>query len=570
MTRARYLAVVGDSHDDGFARQNLNTVFRSERLLIAASSNMPSTYLPDGLGIVLGTIFDHSAATADMSRFARNADGAELQRLIASIFRSCWGSYMVAIDHPHAPCPVFVRDPSGGLPVYYADRPSHVCVSNDVDLLQSDFRVDWNELHGHLLTEGLRTGATCLKNILEVGPGTTLHSDTRVTVSHWSPWDHCCPQTFRREDAVEQLRYSIQDATAKLTANSRRPLAYISGGLDSSIVLAALAAADRDAHALTIATRDPSGDERVFARAAAAHFGVPLHERFHDLENVELTRCAAPHLPRPKRRPIYQSMSRLGIEVAGACNADAIVSGNGGDHVFCLIQSGAPIVDCFNAKQPLLNILATVENICTLTGCSVREALGAAWRRWHRSIGYNWPLHPDLLSDHGPAPSLRHPWLDCPAAALPGKAFHVAMLLQMQEHMESPLDVMAPAMLTPLMTQPVIELCLGIPSWEWVRGGVNRSVARDAFARDLPDVIANRKVKAGPESFSVQFLAANRTQIRDLLLGGLLAEQRFIDIARVAAALDDFLLVDGEVIRRLVQLVDVEGWCRHWEGRRLE
>ncbi|AKM08758.1 hypothetical protein AB433_00020 [Croceicoccus naphthovorans] len=51
------------------------------------------------------------------------------------------------------------------------------------------------------------------------------------------------------------------------------------------------------------------------------------------------------------------------------------------------------------------------------------------------------------------------------------------------------------------MSQPLLEFCLGVPTWTWVTGGQNRALARAAFADLLPRSVLDRTSKAGPDSF---------------------------------------------------------------------
>ena len=78
-------------------------------------------------------------------------------------------------------------------------------------------------------------------------------------------------------------------------------------------------------------------------------------------------------------------------------------------------------------------------------------------------------------------------------------------------------------MLNPLVSQPVMEACLAIPSWQWREGGFDRAVAREAFRKDLPDLIAWRRGKGGPDGFTAPDRRSFPPAIRERLLDGLLA-----------------------------------------------
>jgi asparagine synthase (glutamine-hydrolysing) len=122
--------------------------------------------------------------------------------------------------------------------------------------------------------------------------------------------------------------------------------------------------------------------------------------------------------------------------------------------------------------------------------------------------------------------------------------------------------------LSPLMSQPIIETCLDVPSWEWRAGGRDRSLARRAFAGDLPPAVLDRRVKGTPSRFAARLLDHFRQAIRERLLDGRLAAERIID----SAALDQILAGDRPVPDlervRILELVNCEAWIGHWDARR--
>ena len=158
----------------------------------------------------------------------------------------------------------------------------------------------------------------------------------------------------------------------------------------------------------------------------------------------------------------------------------------------------------------------------------------------------------------------RHPWLQPPETVLPGKAAHVSLLLGTQ-HLTEDSDPQADRrLLSPLISQPVVELCLRIPSWMWFDRGCNRAVARHAFDADLPPDVAWRRSKGSPDSFLVEMFDANRDRIRALLLHGNLARHGLLDAEAIAAHLADLGPVRGSDHVRILRLVDIEAWTRSW------
>lgn len=570
MIAQRYLVVADGlpGAEGRIAEAGLRPVYASERLAIGISPDLPFTLLPGGAGLILGAFFPRKGRERALDSLL-NWKATGPTEMLEAISTHFWGSYVLLCDSANGEGPLVARDPSGALSAYYKAEPSGLRISNDVGLLGDRFTIASDRVRDLIASDGYYAEETCLAGIFDLRPGMVLTGlfSQPVERPFWSPWDHCPdPGEQGKDRAADIVRNAVCDTVATLCGAYERPLVFMSGGLDSSVVLAALHAANRPAHCLTTYTADLSGDERGFARIVADALDYHLDEQFLDPALVDFTTCVAPHLPRPKRRPLFQAMGKLAAPIVKTMGADVLVNGSGGDQVFCSSQSMNAVIDSLKARRSLLATMATFENICELTGCSVGEGLKGIWRRVRRPARHAWGINTDLLAQTEKIRLPRHSWLDCPKGTPPGKAFHVGMLLRVQESIESPFDADGPPMINPLIAQPVVEACLGIPSWAWVRGGRNRAVAREAFSSDLPPAIVNRKAKSGPTSFSSQLLSKYRSQMRERLLGGALAEQQVIDVGAVSHALDNVMQQGGPRSLRLLQLADTEAWCRHWSS----
>jgi len=545
----------------------MRLIFESREVAIRVDEAMPFIRLPFERGVVLGALHPKADGSLKPEEIVREPALSATQ-VATNLAERFWGSY-VALVVDAMGVPLVARDPSGALSGYYKEMDGGLLISNEVRLLASEFSILWSRVRADIATAGFHSAETCLVGIRDLRPGMQLRwRDGLLEESgFWSPWDHVGPMgATRRTDLAAQLRQALFQVITGLADGQRRPLMFMSGGLDSSIVLAALRERGIDADCLTTYTQDPAGDERQHAKCLAAALDMPLREHELDPSQVDLGLCAAPHLPRPRRRPLFQEMARAARVAAEEQGNDIILTGSGGDQIFCSTQSANAIVDALKARRPLLEILATFENICDLTGCSLGEAMAGVARRLRRPVHYDWPVRMDLLADGAEVERPRHPWLECPHGVGPGKAYHVAMILRVQESIESVFDADGPPVMNPLISQPMMEFCLSIPTWEWVRGGRNRSLARDAFEGRLPQTILDRRAKPGPMSFSTQLLMANIGRLRDLLLGGLLAEQQILDVYATSKALDNLMTQGSSIGLRLLQLADVEAWCRHWSG----
>ena len=109
-----------------------------------------------------------------------------------------------------------------------------------------------------------------------------------------------------------------------------------------------------------------------------------------------------------------------------------------------------------------------------------------------------------------------------------------------------------------MLSQPVVELCLAVPSWDWVAGGQDRAVARKAFASHLPAEVVWRRNKGRLETMCAEAFLAQRHALAPLLLEGWLARAGLIDRERVEAYLDRERIGADYDYFRLLELADIE------------
>lgn len=114
----------------------------------------------------------------------------------------------------------------------------------------------------------------------------------------------------------------------------------------------------------------------------------------------------------------------------------------------------------------------------------------------------------------------------------------------------------------PLLAQPVLEACLRTPSWMWIDGGLNRAVARDAFADRLPPGIRQRRSKGSYTGFLAGIYERNREVIRSMLVDGELASAGLLDIPALKAYIAQDLAPRDLSFLRLFDLCAVEAWIR--------
>jgi asparagine synthase (glutamine-hydrolysing) len=575
----RYLLLVAECSEEltglvdlAGARTGLGPMFIKGRIAVLA--NIACRTLAVGeLGCVIGTLFPrHGPARTVDSLTVVEADTIARSNG-AALLESFWGGYVAAIDAGD-----FVtvrRDPSATFGCYFTNRAGVTAFASDADLLVSSglagAEVDFEAVGRQFFSAGVPSPSTAIRGIRELLAGFAVRLPGGIDDQQqcWSPWDHVRGPDDRVDDA-DHLSRTVAHCVQSWASANGRLLVSVSGGLDSSIVAACLARAGADAICLTMVADDPAGDERPYARALCNQLGFQLVERPYRLEHIDIAEPLGIHLPRPRDRTQALGYEEAHLEIAAAIAAGAFMTGNGGDSVFGYSQSAAPVADRFLCHGLGLGMLGTLLDVCRQTGCSLFEGAAAAGRLALRSPRYSCKpdplfLHPDLVSEI-PLDVLEHSWLDAPADALPGKAAHIAWILRVQNCLEPSRGAHLPV-LNPLMSQPIVETCLRIPTWEWRSGGRDRSVARRAFERDLPPLVANRRIKGSPSHFAARLLDHFRSEIRERLLDGHLARHRVVD----AVALEQMLagkrpVTDVQRVR-ILEFTAAEAWLDFWVAR---
>ena len=576
---SRYLLIVGE---DSRVRSELLERASKDGLAVAFSSRLVAALtgpscpcVPVGeSGCTLGFLFHRHGPAERLSSLTSSEAASIGQSDGQSLLSTFWGGYVAAVAGSDSVR--MLRDPSGNFPCYYAICGGVTAFASDAELLVNSgvaiADIDFDEIGRQLFRAFVPAPPTALRSIRELRAGFSLRvpADAGEQEPCWSPWDHVADRGEDSEAAAESLLRVVEHCVRAWASTSKRPLLGLSGGLDSSIIAACLAKAGRDAVCLTMFADDPGGDERLFARTICASTGLPLIERKFRLEDIDIEQPLAAHLPRPRDRTQAIAAERIRQAVASEIGADAFMTGNGGDNVFGYSQSAASIADRYLSEGLGSGIIASLFDVCRQTGCSMFDAFRSAWRLAHGSQGYRVQpnalfLNLEFVASLG-AEDLHHPWLAPPAGALPGKSAHIGNILRIQPNLE-PISGTQYSLLNPLMSQPIVETCLSVPTWEWRAGGRDRSLARRAFARDLPPIVMNRRSKGGPSRFAARLLDHFRGPIRDRLLGGRLASHRVID----AAALEQVLAGDRPVPDlervRILELVNAEAWIDHWSLR---
>lgn len=557
---------------------------RDDCLVWAMPGRVPVAQTDDGRLIILGAVIDHQGTAFAIERLAA-LTGVRTVRpgtAAAALVERGWGQYLgLFADPANGRIASVMRDPLGAFCAYAVRHAGIIVLARSwpawlVAAIGTDLAPDERIVANILANPVVPTFASALAGAELLAPG-YLHDLHRPDTSTqiWSPLRFAAGATSRPPDIAQaQLRGAVDMACRGMAADHERMLLQLSGGLDSAIILAGLSRAispDRMS-ALNLATAQRATDESRFANDAARAHGVSLVARYLDPAGVDLA-SLAPHSGRaaPRIYGLDVQQETVITEAARSEGASAIMTGQGGDAVFFQMAHPELAVDYRRAHGIAAYGAGYPWIVARRANCSVWRIWGAMLRdqvRWgHPSPS---PVRYDarLLGRRGRDmlnPLLgRHPWLRDAHGLPPAKRLHLTAISHALVYLSATARQRTATICHPLLSQPVVEACLAVPTFDLSADLRDRSLARDAFRDVVPASILARTTKGESSYYTNRAVVANLGFLRDHLLGGELARRGLVDVDALDALLDEHALMNMPYARTLIFYAGVEAWLRRW------
>lgn len=518
--------------------------------ILFAGADLPLRRLADG-SVILGDIFTRTGVSVRAP-----SDG--------------WGNFIAVARQGDRL--IVERAALTGMPLYWCRRAGGILCFSHLELVRdllSDVSIDWEFVGQALAYSNLRTERTGIAGVLELLPGCSLSFDghaAEVRVD-WSPWDHVAKPAA---SGVAELAAALErriDSSVKAWSSGRSDiLLELSGGLDSSIIAASLAGAGADFSAINFATPGADGDERHFARAVAERVGAAMIEALNDDTAIDLLSPPGQLHPRPGAYGVLGGLDQA-FEEAGGGKAKAVIGGIGGDNVFAFDSSIGPAVDAYEQYGFSRRTFAVLRDVARAGGATIWEAVRLLVRARRAGPRRGWSREASFCNQSAlPSAPFAHPWDAGAADASRGKRKHVEAIRRILDFADRPDRWYDRDVGLPLLSQPVVELCLSIPSWVWFTGGRDRAIARAAFANRLPASVVWRRDKGRLESLCTAAFLRQRHDLGELLLDGRLATRGLLDAASISAYIEAADVVGNFDYFRLLEIADVERWIRAVEA----
>ena len=537
------------------------------RIHLYAAEDTPILSLASG-GVLIGHVFPREQSAPDLG--VNLSCLPSRHKLVEFLIGKFWGEYLLLYPPGDgSDATTVMRDPSGGVDCIYSLRERFI--TSDISIATRSGlysrKVDWDFIHSNLIYPHHKAGRTGLAGLNELLPGCQLrlcgnrHSIEEV----WSPWSFVSPQLRHhdRREAQADVRRTVSSTVKRWAETDQSLLLELSGGLDSSIVAACLQDANARVACCNLVTPVPGADERQYASLMADVLGVELYVERLGFDEAQLDFQPPPHTVAPSTWFLQHAANELNEAIGTQLGINSFFSGGGGDTVFCYTRTAAPAVDAFRELGTIASIRA-IRDLAELHQCTFWKAGRLSLRKLLAPTKP--PRRPDVsfLSAASAQEMLApHPWFAAHDDALAGDRERIFDLAGTQVFRDGLARGAKWHLRMPLLSQPVVEACLKVPSWMWIAEGRNRAVARDAFADILPPGILHRRSKGTFMNYSGAVYRQNKSRLCKYLLTGRLEGQGFLDTDSLRRFFDRDLAARDERFMRIFDLCAVENWVRY-------
>ncbi len=543
-------------------------------------------------------------------QFRGRSDGEVLPHLYEeygdALFDHLRGMFAIAIVDLRRRRLLLGRDRFGIKPLYFADLGDQVVFGSEIKAVVAHplvpRKVDLQAIHDYLGLLYVPTPSTAFLDVREVEPGAAIvWGGGRWRQGHhfWSASEDMPPVV--RDASTEEVGRSLDAAvTSQLVADV--PLgAFLSGGIDSSLVVQSASSAQRGGDAFpafTVGFPDPAYDESDAARIVAAacevdHTVLRLQEGGAD---PDLVQELLVHFDQP-----FADSSAIPTFLVSRAIRDHVkvaLSGDGGDEMFGGYERfwRAPALwRLRNIPGPLRRSLALLAGWAdVLSPDRSRQLRKALDISGHGISGLLAGLSSYLSEDdrrvlyatdgaqrRGLLPTSR--LFECPAGADPSapdgmdRALTASMLrLSLPGDMLRKVDMMSMKagleVRVPFLDEHLANLAMGLPHAAKVRGRTGKIRLRELARRRLPPSVASK----GKWGFGIPLdrwaSPAFRDMVHDLLLGPDARTSGLLETSVVRTWVDAF---DGRrdirasvgrlgVYQRVFMMLSLELWLREF------
>jgi asparagine synthase (glutamine-hydrolysing) len=487
---------------------------------------------------------------------------------------------------------MLARDRLGIKPLYYAETENGIAFASELKpilaLPEVGRTVNWQAL-SHLFTF-LATPASqsIIDGVKKLEPARLAVAERGSSLRIERYWDvDFEPDEISTEgELIEQLREVLADAVAAHEIADVPVGAFLSGGIDSSAVVATMASGhpDRQIKTFSIGFAEDGFDELVHARKVARAFGTDHHELVLRPDVVSIVEDLAWYLDEPfgdtSAIPTYM-VSKLAAE-----HVKVVLTGDGGDELF----AGYDKYVVERREREYDRIPAALRGMAGAIGDAMPE--GMKGRRFLRHFALNGPeryldastlfradeMEQLFQTSAYEKVSQHDPWSERLGYLQDDRDWmSAAQYCDLNTYL--PLDILTKVdrmtmahsieARPPLLDHRLVEFAAKIPARLRLRESTTKYLLKQAMRGVLPDDIIDRKKQGFAVPLARWFRGDLFEYARDILLSDTCRQRGFFDVSYIERLLR--LNQRGrDLDLHLWTILSFEMWCRRFLDMPLE
>jgi asparagine synthase (glutamine-hydrolysing) len=490
---------------------------------------------------------------------------------------------------------VIARDRVGKKPLFYCERDGAISFASELNALMQDPEVprelDREALDHYLTYLYVPAPYSAFRGVRKLPPATTLvWHDGKTTLKRYWQLDYSHKREVKDvRELHEEIRDAVRSAVRKRLVADVPLGAFLSGGIDSSAVVAAMAMESSDPiKTFTIGFEHESFNELPHAREIAQLFGTEHHEFVVRADAVSLL----PKIVRHYGEPFADSSAIPSFYLAEMTRRHVTVAlnGDGGDESF----AGYPryvansVAGRLDALPLFLRRAAASAGGRLPANGDVRSVLNRA-RRLSRSMA----LHPGQrfgryvacfapdqrarlyteelaasVAGVDPERIVVDAWDGASGEAALDKMLEVDATTYLPGDLLVKMDIATMAYAlearSPLLDHEVMELAASIPAELKLRGRQKKALFRDALREWLPDSVLDRRKQGFSVPGAAWFRGELRDYAREVLLDPGALSRGYFRPAEVSGLLERHAAGRADESPRIWALLMLELWHREF------
>jgi len=590
----------GPDGEDFVCRGGVGLGHRRLAIIDLATGDQPMANEDGSVQIVFnGEIYNFRELRRDLeahgARFRTTSDTEVILRAYEAEGPGCVrrlrGMFAFAILDERSRRLVLARDRAGIKPLVYAWDGRRLLFASEIKGILEDRTVprdlDREALGQYLTFHYVPAPRTIFTSIRKLPPASSLvlslDGGEPVVSRYWSLRFTPDERVTERE-WIEGLRVQLADAVRCHMISDVPIGAFLSGGVDSSTVVALMAqTSSTPIRTFSIGFDETDFDELAFARQVAARYGTDHYEMVVKPNALEVLPKLAWHFDEPfadsSAIPTYyvSKITREHVTVA--------LSGDGGDENFAGYRRYARAQELHERfdrgparlARPLLTLASALLPVGAPGQAWTGAAGAGALERYFRMVTYQRRetlrrlLSDDLigLAASGPNPAA----FSTLAAGLEARDY-VATLQQIDMATYLPDDILAKVDRTsmavslesrvPLLDHRLMEFVATMPTAFKLRNGSGKYILKRAMVEDLPEGILTRRKMGFGVPLAEWFRRELRDMTRDVLLGRQARQRGVFRMPEVETLLAVHDAGRRDHSARLWALICFELWMRQW------